>query len=416
MTNVFLGGYGFGAGRKSTGVLAPIHVRAFVVSDGTHTVAFAENETQGAFAAYKKGPWGLTETRLAVQELTHGAIPAANIVIGSDHSHSGPDTSGVWGGLPNPYMATLRDLTAAAIAEAFNTMKPAQLLVGSTDASELLHSQFDAPPNDRTDGELRVLAAADPDDASKIQTILINYAAHSTVMGADNTLISSDWPGVVAGKVEQALHLDNALVMVADIGRTQPSRAEGASNTEKLESYSNLVVAKVENAVASLTPVHGKQIAATHFFLREPFGNQALPYPILDGIISRNDKPPWADGSNIGTVASVMRIGDLLLAAIPGEGYPAILFELQQRVTAQKHFIFGLANDQLGYLIAPREGYPQVFAASPQNDNAIFNVSPGIGDHIMCTLFKGVRQIDFAMPTDPDKCSVWANEDNSLPF
>jgi len=85
-------------------------------------------------------------------------------------------------------------------------------------------------------------------------------------------------------------------------------------------------------------------------------------------------------------------------------------------VSAQANFVFGLANDQLGYLIAPEEGYPQVLAASPGNDNALFNVSPKIGDHTTCTLFKGISAINFAMPTPPDKCAAWADEDNSLPF
>src|SRR5215472_17302847 len=56
--NVYLGGYGIGPVRLSTCVLAPIHVRAFVVSDGDETVAFAENGTQGAFGAYRSGPFG----------------------------------------------------------------------------------------------------------------------------------------------------------------------------------------------------------------------------------------------------------------------------------------------------------------------------------------------------------------------
>ena len=54
---VYLGGYGAGPVRKSTGILAPIFVRAFVVSNGTDVVAFAENETQGSFASYKSGPF-----------------------------------------------------------------------------------------------------------------------------------------------------------------------------------------------------------------------------------------------------------------------------------------------------------------------------------------------------------------------
>ena len=50
----------------------PIYVRAIVISDGTRTVAFADNETQGSFAAYKKGPWGHTDSRKTIEAATGG--------------------------------------------------------------------------------------------------------------------------------------------------------------------------------------------------------------------------------------------------------------------------------------------------------------------------------------------------------
>jgi hypothetical protein len=44
----------------------------------------------------------------------------------------------------------------------------------------------------------------------------------------------------------------------------------------------------------------------------------------------------------------------------------------------------GLANDQVGYLIAPVAYVPIIAAEVPVNDNIIFNVSPTIGDHVAC--------------------------------
>src|SRR5215470_9552460 len=126
-TPVYLGGYGLGPERRSTGVLAPIHVRAMVISDGQRTVAFAENETQGAFAAYKRGAYGLIDIEAAVAQATGGQIPRENVIVGSDHSHSGPDTTGIWGGLPADYWAYLKDQTVAVIVDAFNARQPAAL-------------------------------------------------------------------------------------------------------------------------------------------------------------------------------------------------------------------------------------------------------------------------------------------------
>lgn len=412
--NVYLGGYGIGPERLSTGVMAPIHVRAWVISNGTETVAFAENETQGTFASYKKGPFGQLDVAVAVEAATNGRIKRDHVVVGSCHSHAGPDTSGVWGGLPTSYMSFLKDQTVGAITDALAAMQPAQLLTGTADATDLLHSQFDAPM-DQVDGELRVLVAADPTNAAHPQTVLINFAAHATVMGSDNTLISSDWPGVAAARVEQALGIDTALVMVADVGRTQPSRDEGSTNAEKLDSYASQVKDRVLAAVAHLTPHSGTEVGAAQLFIREQYTNTFLDLSLLGALISRNNKAPWLDNDVIGTVVSAFRIGDLFFAAVPGEAYPAVQFALEERVPAARHFIFGLANDQLGYLIAPQEGFPQIAAAAPDNDNALFNVSSAIGDHVMCDLFKAARRIGLTLPADPDKCAPYVQEDNTVP-
>ena len=415
--NVYLGGYGVGPERRSTGVLAPIFVRAFVVSNGTQTVAFAEHETQGAFAAYKTGAFGAADIAAAVEAATAGTIQRSHVIVSSDHSHAGPDTTGVWGGLPDSYLAFLKEQTVGAIVDALAARRPAHLLVGRANAASLLRSQFDEPPNDEIDGALRVLVAADPDGFTP-RAALINFAAHATVMSADNTLISADWPGVVATRVEQALGIDTAVVMLADVGRTQPNRTDlpGESDPEKLAAYANDVTDHVLQAVGELKNAGGPSISATQLFLREAYDNPFFPISALTTIMSRNDRAPWLDGNDVGTVVSAVRVGNVFFAAVPGEAYPAIQFALQERVPADEHFIFGLANDQLGYLIAPQEGYPQVAAAAPDNDNAVFNVSPAIGDHVMCTLFKGARTVGFALPADPEHCAPYASEDNTLPF
>ncbi len=413
---VWLGGYGFGRERRSTGVLAPIYVRALVVSDGERTVAFAENETQGAFAVYKKGPYGLVDTAAAVEAATAGAIPRQHVIISSDHSHAGPDTTGVWGGLPDSYLTFIKDQTVGAITDAFAARQPARLSSGAADATALLHSQFDQPPNDRVDGELRVLVAADPADSTRHHAVLINFSAHSTVMGAENLLISGDWPSVVATNVERALGVDTAVVMIGAVGRTQPNRPDlpGETDPDKLAAYASDVTARVLEAAAHLVPGTGSRVDAAQLLLREPYQNQFFDFALLSSAIARNNQPPWLDGMSIGTLVSAARVGDLFFAAVPGEAYPAIQFDLQERVPASRHFIFGLANDQLGYLIAPQEGYSQVAAAAPDNDNALFNISPFFGDHVTCTLFKAARQIGFALPPDPEKCARYGTEDSPI--
>ena len=107
-------------------------------------------------------------------------------------------------------------------------------------------------------------------------------------------------------------------------------------------------------------------------------------------------RPPWATGDVIGTFVSAHRIGDLLLTAAPGEAYPDIRFGVQRSVSGySKVFTFGLANDQLGYLIAPASEYPWIPFSNPTNDNALFNVSATYGDHVLCSQTAAATALGF---------------------
>ena len=414
-SSVFLGGYGLGPERPSTGVLEPIYVRAFVVNGPNGTLAFAQNETHDILAA--KGIMGQLDVAAAVVRGTvRFGLQCLNETL---HSHAGPDTIGVWGGVPESYLTYLRDQTVAAIVAAYESRTPAELSIGAVDATDLIRSQFDAPPNAVVDGELRVLVATEPGDATSVIAAMINFSAHATVMGSDNTLISGDWPSVVASSIESELGIDTALVMVADVGRTQPQRdiGGGDTNEERLRSYGALVEERALLAMADLEPVEGDEVSVTQRFLRETYTNPILPFVVLQGLILRSNTPPWlsAEEETIGTVVSAARIGNVLFAAVPGEGYPAIQLAMEERVEAQQHFFFGLANDQLGYLIAPEEGYPDILAAAPDNDNAVFNVSSQIGDHVQCALLAAAADIELLVEPDEARCAQYADENAQIP-
>src|SRR5437763_15009434 len=55
---------GFGQMAQPTNVIHdPLQVRAFAVSDGKNLVEFAIVDTQGWFAGYQEGPYGVTDAR-----------------------------------------------------------------------------------------------------------------------------------------------------------------------------------------------------------------------------------------------------------------------------------------------------------------------------------------------------------------
>ncbi|MBV9412132.1 MAG: hypothetical protein JO148_11090, partial [Acidimicrobiia bacterium] len=210
---VHLGGYGLFPTRASTGPLiqndgTPEHlfVRAVAVKNNAgQALVLANLENQGTFASYKQCACGLWDIRQKVAADRH--VPVDSIVINSDHSHSGPDLIGLWGGVPVRYLQKVHDQTVKALEEALDNAQPAFLLAGSSDpvmptpsaggyipgtatpGEHLVHSQFGQDTvtghdDSAVDTELRVLQAVTP--SGRTLGTMINYAAHATITGSDN--------------------------------------------------------------------------------------------------------------------------------------------------------------------------------------------------------------------------------------
>ncbi len=477
---VYLGGYGIGgpsaAGpglgdRHATGNLGVgPSVRAIVIGDGKDAVAVADIEGQGWFAATKDGPLGLEDMRKAAAKELDGAIPADHVIIQSDHSHGGPDFMGVWGGTPTEYRQFAFSQTVAAIKAAWQDRQSGSLWYGTAPGRDLLSNQFgyDAA-NKVMDSDVRVLQLRDAKGHRPLATLL-NFSAHSTVLGSDNTLATGDWPQQ-ANLLMEARDKDfgdKAMTMVGTLGRTQPadrgcpdaSIPDGtpARDLCSLDAYAGRVVARARDAIETSRPLTGSaQVAASSYLVSDPgssplllgmlYGGAALGIPV-----NRSMLPPFMTGNVIGTVTATARIGDVLLSAGPGEMYPQIPLKVRgtmEQLTAgvRGYMTAGLANDQLGYLIAPYESYPEpirrsffdnsfpngdVLGACPanpgadtcnpgvspiDNDNYFFNVSHTMGERVTCSLLRGAGEL-FGVGDQAraayDRCQVFGN-DAALP-
>jgi hypothetical protein len=460
------------------GTVESIYARAMAVSTmHGHTLMLADIENQGMFAAYKQGPYGLWDIRVQVSKDT--GVPVEDIVVNTDHSHAGPDMIGLWGGVPVSYMQLVRDQAVKALDQAYANRVPASLDIGTatptipssgylsgtaTPGETMDHSQFNvdtgvigaaqnngypvpSPPppvpstgtgyrDDLVDTQLRVLQAYDA--SGQPLGTLINYAAHADVMGSSNGYYSADWPGTVADATQKALGEPVAVTMPADVGRTQPPRPWSDPNcgssghiscpTDQLMTWTKLFTPFVLKAVQNAVPVQGRRISSREIFTREVATNPALlgvsysgEAPVRGFGAYRASTAPWMTGDVLGTFVSVHRIGKLLLTANPGEAYPDIRSGLLKEITGyQAAFTFGLANDQLGYLIAPASEYPWITYANPGNDNSFFNVSINYGDHDYCTQLAAARRLGFEATPDPQpygpaavqpNCSVLAASD-----
>ena len=444
---VYLGGYGIGSkpisdGRPATGILGDgIHVRAFAVSDGTHPYAIADIETQGWFAATRDGPYGLIDMRKQVEQRTGGALKASQVVIQSDHTHGGPDPMGVWGGVPVQYRQMIVQRTVDAVVEAFNNMRPGRLYYGTADGRDLQSNQFDYDKaNQVMDSEVRVLQARN--GSGKPFATLLDFSAHPTVLGSSNTKVTGDWVSAANQQLPKAFG-GQAMTVVGTLGRTQPAD-RGCSDPSvpagekrdlcSIDDYAARVVSRAKQAAAAAKPITGDpRVAADSYLITDPSSNALLLGLLVAGKpvgvpINRSLTPPWETGNVIGTVVGAARIGDVLMLSMPGEAYPQIPLKVRSIVPAQGYMTAGLADDQLGYLIAPFEAYPEPIRrsffnqrgdqVSPiDNDNYFFNVSHTMGERVTCALLRGAGDLlgkGNAYRNQYDRCPLFVN-DAALP-
>lgn len=406
---VYLGGYGIGAVRRSTGVLQSLYVRALAIRglDGApaDTVIFAAVDSQGYFAAYQSGPYGLTDVRATVSRQL--GIPASHILISATHSHAAPDTVGFWGGVPDSYLRLVHDQAIAALTQAMRALTPARLSVGTASIAGYSSSFGESSRGGQgsgtpwpTDTQLRVLRAVAAGDGRTIAT-LVNVSVHATALGSDNTLAAPDWPGVAVDDIERQLG-GMALVMIGALGHTWPGAPPGtpapADRLDAMRAYGRVIADRVMEAAAGALPITSPMLCAADRTFREVdtsapllLGLQVLGRSGHERILRSLAAPYFLSPNVLGAEAQVVRIGDTLFFAAPVEPYPSLLFALRDHFHASTLFLFGLVNDDLGYACQSGE-YLGAVRESP-TDEGLFIVNPSFGDDLVSQLVKGAEQI-----------------------
>jgi hypothetical protein len=442
---VNLGGFGLGDGTVIPDAIVGrggydesrgerIAARAVVFGDGDDAVAIANIETQGMFAAYQDGPLGLHDIAERVAADVPG-LDADHILIASDHTHSGPDTIGAWGGVDVAYLEYIRDQTVAAIKAAYAQRRFANLRAGHSDAADLIYNQscsealnqskepdYTGPELCATpgkDGMFRVVQATAPGD--RVVATLTAYAAHATAGGGNG--LHGDWPQFLSEEMAKA-YGGVGVAMVGALGGTQPCRPAcahtspdnpGYDTRDRRTAYLLNYMAHVRDAVNTGSRVTGP-VAAAKRFIREPITGPAVLGLFTLGHhtgtrLLRSHESPWVVGNTVRTVASALRVGGVLFSGTPGEGFPAIGAGIRDAIQGEQEVLqLGLANDQLGYLIAPARYVPVIAAEAPVNDNIIFNVSPTIGDHVMCADIALALETGFAGASPPE-CAPYVAQD-----
>lgn len=192
---IWMGGFG-ATGRKPLGINDPLYARVLVLREGDQEVAVVGVDLLGFY-------------RNDVEDLRRLAgfdRPGRSLFLASTHTHSGPDTLGLWGpaigvsGVNLQYHARLKNKIAEALKLLESQLRPvrAEGGHGTLDPRGLCRDSRDPQIIDPNLGVLRLIGR----DGKAVATV-VNWSCHAEVLGDDNRLITADFPGPLCMRVEE---------------------------------------------------------------------------------------------------------------------------------------------------------------------------------------------------------------------
>ena len=425
LTSFYLGGYGIGPSHLATGVLRPLYARAIAIRDRSgNQVVMAALDLQGEFLSYQQGPYGFADIADDIQRKL--GIPPSHMILQSIHTHNGPDDLGVWGGVPDSYLAYVKAQTERAIEDAVAAEQPARVRWGTADMTHFAGT-FGSDDDDThtgdnadypLDNQLRVLQATGRD--GRVIATLVNFSTHPTVYGPLDKA-SPDWPGATADFLEHderniapGVHYGYpgsvAVVTVGAIGHSWPAgRPRGTdaavdppehSDNGPADDYGNAVARMAMSAMADGRSVGPASVDGAGRALNVASMNPVLASLILAPVpgfhIMRAYTPPYGYGDVFTTRVTALRVGDLAFFSSPGEAYPTIQKALASEVHAPAAFVMSLAWDQLGYIEEPSD-YNGALQCSA-GDEWFFTISPAFGTQLMAAQRRNARELGFVVP------------------
>lgn len=415
---VCLGGYGCGKPTDQLHQGEHLYARAiFIENSAGKAIAFAKVDSQGYFAAYQEGPYGISDIRNQVSGQWRRAglkVSDANIVVSSTHSHSAPTIMGIWGPTNVGYLREVHDGVVRALEQARSSARAATLTWGQADAGfidNVILGEANSNEGWPVDGAMPVLWARDAHTGATIATYL-NVPVHANIVyGPGANLISADYPGVAERWLEARLG-GTALVAMGTLGDQTSTMQVSNPGWTEIRHVGTLVGNLAVEALAAGHPITDSRLAAGQRYVTLPVTNPVL-LSLIDfhgqlgqqllgaNAADRSDKPPYFIGADIvGTDVTAFRIGNLAYISEPGEAFPQVHSAIASSVVgADRVFVVGMAQDQLGYYF-PAWAYPGTYYYSA--DHYLYNVSPAMADQVVEASLSALRHAGFdAAPASP---------------
>jgi hypothetical protein len=288
-------------------------------------------------------------------------IPAANLLIGSTHTHSAPDCyafpdgkGGHTGDLA--FMERVCVLAAEAVNAAIDAARPAKLKVATGEAKGKIAYNYYAP--DLYDRRMSVIQAVGADD--KTIATLVNYAIHPEVLGNGVGIMSPDLCGPLYDRLEEraggmAIFMNGAqggMITADNRDLTKPTDAargywEDSRTWEECLRIGHTMADEALRIVGPAPVQSNPSLVARSMLVTFPVESDGL-WAIIQGSPL---KYPHGKDRTIQTRVNLINLGNAQILTIPGEALPNIGFYLKRKMKGEHNLLFGLTNDAFGYIL-----------------------------------------------------------------
>lgn len=369
------------------GIGNELFAKALVFDDGENRIAIVTADII-TFAG-----WLLDDVRERIESLT--GVSGTNVLLSASHTHSTP-AIGEKDGASREYLVELSKKVAGAVFMADQNKRDALVGCGVGEAKVSINRwkrtatgvQWGPNPDAPVDSDVLVMRVDDFD--RKPIAILVNFASHPSILGADNLLYSGDYVSFVQSGVEKMYNGETTAMFCTGAGGdikiavvTEDGSKFRYTNLEDCCRNGTIIAAeavKVAEAIETkpVEKVNAKVVQANLPFVQPPSVEEMEKTKAtiqqrlaeLDAqdkrAVQRRMQLEWAevtlrairDGSapkSFPAEVQLMRIGDgIAFFAVPGELFVEVGMKLKRSMGLPGAFVVAYANGGVGYLPSKR--------------------------------------------------------------
>lgn len=409
---------GFRQNRKATAIHDDLWAMACVLDDGQTRLGIVALDAIGFFH----------DDVIRVRKRLAAEWKLDYTIICSTHNHTTPDLIGLWGpnylrtGVDKDYRQQVIAAAAKVLGDAVAALRPAQVAFHEIKtAPDGLVADLRKP--EVFDPDIRVMHFTDPTNGMTVGTI-VGWASHPETVWSKGTEITADFPGYVRDALENGVHHAGAILesgiggihvyvngAVGGLMSTPPTvtvrdpylnQDFKEPTHEKARALGRQLASRILTRLdqQSNNPAIQPSISIRARTMEVPLANKGyLAAPVL-GLIDRG-QVRW---KRLRTEVALVTIGDASIACIPGEIYPEIVNggiekapggdyqiapvevpPIRDLMPGRIKFVFGLANDEIGYIIPKSEWdrkRPYLYGAKKKPYGEINSCGPEVGPTI----------------------------------